>query len=115
MRLIDADAFAERMIRQWDTVDEEKKIEIVAVIANIVTPILVGTPTIDADAYFDSVDRIKPCPKCRYQIFGVEPAKRGRWENGMQCPFCKQIDTAKPNFCCNCGAKLDGDEKDAID
>ena len=44
-RYIDADDFAERMLKQWDAADEEKKMEIVSVIANIVTPILVGTPT----------------------------------------------------------------------
>lgn len=44
-RYIDADDFAERMLKQWNTADEEKKLEIVSVIANIVTPILVSIPT----------------------------------------------------------------------
>lgn len=45
MRLIDADVFAERLLMVWDTADKEKKAEISAVISNVVTPILVGTPT----------------------------------------------------------------------
>ena len=48
MRLIDADAFAERMLNAWDTADEQKRADIVAILANIVTPILVATPTVDA-------------------------------------------------------------------
>ena len=32
----------------------------------------------------------------------------GRWEHGLQCPFCNQIDITKPNYCPNCGAKMDG-------
>lgn len=46
-RYIDADDFIERMLKQWDIAEEENKIEIVSVIANIVTPILVRTPTAD--------------------------------------------------------------------
>lgn len=47
-RLIDADAFAERMLKVWDTADEQKRTDIVAILADLVTPILVSTPTIDA-------------------------------------------------------------------
>ena len=28
-------------------------------------------PTIAADDYFDAVDRIKPCPNCRYTLMGT--------------------------------------------
>ena len=39
-----------------------------------------NAPTIDADAYFDAVDRIKPCPNCRYmhihKMFGETPWKK---------------------------------------
>ena len=37
----------------------------------------------------------------------AEPVRHGRWEHGLQCPFCNQIDTTKPNYCPNCGAKMD--------
>ena len=42
----------------------------------------------------------------------AEPVRHGRWEHGLQCPFCNQIDTTKPNYCPNCGAKMDGEAKD---
>lgn len=46
-RYIDAELFADRLLNAWDTADKEKKSEIVAILSNIVTPILVGTPTAD--------------------------------------------------------------------
>ena len=46
-RFIDAEVFAERLLNAWDTADKEKKSEIVAILSDIVTPILVGTPTAD--------------------------------------------------------------------
>ena len=39
----------------------------------------------------------------------AEPVRHGEWEHGMQCPFCKQIDTTKPNYCPNCGARMDAE------
>lgn len=38
--------------------------------------------------------------------FNSENVRRGRWEHGMRCPYCGQVDLAKPNYCCNCGAKM---------
>ena len=60
-----------------------------------------------------SESQTRTVEKCIYVIKNIravdaEPVRHGRWEHGMQCPFCKQIDTAKPNYCCNCGAKMDG-------
>lgn len=77
MRLIDADEFAERMLKAWDTADEQKRADIVAILANIVTPILAGTPTVDAAP----VVRCKDCKYsnddgtiCRYSVGrAVEP------------------------------------------
>lgn len=77
MRLIDADEFAERMLKAWDTADEQKRADIVAILANIVTPILSGTPTVDAAP----VVRCKDCKYsnddgtiCRYSVGrAVEP------------------------------------------
>lgn len=40
------------------------------------------------------------------RIGRLEPVRHGRWEHGMQCSFCKQIDTTKPNYCPSCGAKM---------
>lgn len=40
----------------------------------------------------------------------ADPVRHGRWEHGLQCPFCNQIDTTKPNYCPNCGAKMDEED-----
>lgn len=45
-RLIDADALCNRLITAWDIADMEKKTLVSAVMANVVTPIVVGTPTV---------------------------------------------------------------------
>lgn len=36
-------------------------------------------PTLTADDYFDAVDRIKPCPNCRYTLFGALTEDEPRW------------------------------------
>lgn len=100
-RYIDAEDFAERMLKQWDTADEEKRIDIVAVIANIVTPILVGTPTadvvevvhgewVDDTGQLDSVKQYK-CSNC-----GKKPIVNMNWV------------TILSNYCPDCGAKMHG-------
>ena len=45
----------------------------------------------------------------------AEPVRHGRWEHGLQCPFCNQIDHTKPNYCPNCGAKMDGEDNRDVD
>ena len=45
-RLIDADKLCNRLLMAWDIADKEKKTLISAVMADIVTTIVVGTPTI---------------------------------------------------------------------
>ena len=44
-RYIDANDFADRLLDAWDTADKEKKKDIVAIISDIIVPILSGTPT----------------------------------------------------------------------
>lgn len=63
-RYIDAELFADRLLNAWDTADKEKKSEIVAILSDIVTPILVGTPTADvapraevAREIFEEIDK----------------------------------------------------------
>lgn len=43
-------------------------------------------------------------------ILKFDMVRHGRWKHGLQCPFCNQIDITKPNYCPNCGAKMDGGE-----
>lgn len=109
MRPIDADDFAERMLKQWDTADEEKKIEIVAVIANIVTPILVGTPTIDAEP----VRHGRWIPIMHQDVFGKEFVSHHKCsvcEGDALCE-CANYDAEEElsNYCPNCGAKMDAE------
>lgn len=40
-------------------------------------------------------------------ICGFERVRHGRWEHGMRCTQCGQIDLSKPNYCPYCGAKMD--------
>lgn len=39
----------------------------------------------------------------------AEPVRRGRWIEGLKCRECGQVDMSKPNYCPNCGAKMDGE------
>ena len=56
----------------------------------------------------------------------AEPVRHGEWKehyaNGVwyyDCPFCddgyatKEQDVTPPNYCQNCGAKMDGSEREA--
>ena len=45
-RLIDADVLCERLMANWITADENGKQIIPEVMADVVTPIVVGTPTV---------------------------------------------------------------------
>ena len=58
-----------------------------------------------ADAWEGAADRIENAP-----AVDAEPVRHGRWEHGMRCTQCGQIDLSKPNYCPNCGARMDGDE-----
>ena len=44
-RLIDCDVLCERLLNAWDCFDKEKKKDISRIMADVVTPIVVGTPT----------------------------------------------------------------------
>lgn len=39
----------------------------------------------------------------------VQRVRHGEWVDGMKCSECGQVDTTKPNYCPNCGAKMDGE------
>jgi DNA-directed RNA polymerase subunit RPC12/RpoP len=106
VRLIDADVFAERMIKQWDTASREKRLEIVSVIANIVTPILIGTPTADAEVVRhgrwiengdDDMDAgMWHCSECGHEIYSDLSLMEEMQEQGYAL------------YCEHCGAKMDG-------
>ena len=54
-RAIDADVFAEKIMKIWDKAESEGRADIVRVLADIVTPCLVGTPTIEPKQEWISV------------------------------------------------------------
>lgn len=110
MRLIDAEALASDLMERWNTADEDAEKEIIAVLANIVTPILVGQPTVDA------VEVVR-CRDCIH------------WFPHTQCGFDEDNDeyhdycgllipdddyyayTRKPDDYCSCGERReDGEE-----
>ncbi len=41
---------------------------------------------------------------------GVTVREPGRWIDGMRCSECGQVDWTKPNYCPNCGAKMEESE-----
>lgn len=90
MRLIDADALRNKFI-SWFPKDGEEWESGLHPLENLSVSALMEideAPTIEA----------------------VEVV-HGRWENGT-CPNCRQVDFSKPNYCPNCGAKMDGGNGD---
>lgn len=87
-RYIDAELFADRLLNAWDTADKEKKSEIVAILSDIVTPILVGTPTADvaprAEVAREIVEFLFRRSKSLQHLFKDDPDSaqcfRGRFE-----------------------------------
>lgn len=37
----------------------------------------------------------------------VKKVIHGKWIDGMKCSNCGQVDWAKPNYCSECGTKMD--------
>lgn len=94
MRLIDADVCAEKLMKIADRAEALGRKEIAYVLYSVVPPVLVDTPTIDA-----------------------EPVKHGEWSNDenevwycLECDTWLYVDsgTADMNYCPHCGAKMDG-------
>lgn len=133
-RYIDADDFAERMLKIWDTAEERKKMEIVSVIANIVIPMLVDTPTANvvSKELFEQVKWERDIAIGQVREIGCELGQKmddvkakldavpvhGRWENDEndipRCSNCSYIpefnryldDYYYSDFCPNCGADM---------
>lgn len=93
-RYIDANDFAERLLDAWDTADKEKKKDIVAIISDIVVPILSGTPTANVK-----------------EVVEAEWVWRERFgETGLvlMCSECRESHGANESkqYCSNCGAYM---------
>lgn len=96
-RLIDIDRLCNDLAKRWSIADKKKEDLIRAVMADVVTPIVVSQPTVDA-----------------------VPVRHGRWRNyeGMlTCSECgmefyddimEYCGDHVPKFCPDCGARMDG-------
>ena len=97
-RLIDIDRLCNDLAKRWSIADKKKEDLIRAVMADVVTPIVVSQPTVDA-----------------------VPVRHGRWIGGTEdasCSVCNRnlLDFVSyteycgvyeyPNFCPNCGARM---------
>lgn len=74
-RLIDSDAFATRIMQVWDKAEKKGRQDIVRVLADIVTPCLVGTPT----AY--DVDKVIKKLNSRSFFMDVSSDEDGCWND----------------------------------
>lgn len=75
MRLIDADVFAAKIMQVWDEAEKIGRRDIVRVLADIVTPCLVGTPT----AY--DVDKVIEGLKNRAFFPDILVDEDGSWDD----------------------------------
>lgn len=104
MRLIDADALLPMM--KYATIDSEIGVFPIKIGFNTIAKVIDDAPTVDA-----------------------EPVRHGKWvgaesQCGIGCPFCgtpvdefcASIDYInliyEPNYCPNCGARMDGERKE---
>ena len=95
-RLIDIDRLCNDLAKRWSIADKKKEDIIRAVMADVVTPIVVSQPTVDAVL-----------------------VRHGKWIRGKcdQCgchaPFwCMASTYYKSGFCPDCGALMDGKDGD---
>lgn len=102
-RLIDIDRLCNDLMERWSTADKKKEDLIRAVMADVVTPIVVSQPTVDAVT-----------------------VKHGRWIthevqiNGYAYAIyeCTVCGASRPTiffplaYCPNCGARMDGKDGD---
>lgn len=75
-----------------------------------------AAPASWAHAYLDFIDDIENVPTA-----DVEPVRHGRWEDyyvgdrqeeGVICTVCKELCKCEFDYCPNCGAKMDGGERE---
>lgn len=79
MRLIDADKLNDVFINVADHLEESGRNDMASIFRCAVGYVNMQ-PDVDAAAYFDAADRIKPCPNCRYMLAATlseEREKRG--------------------------------------
>ena len=68
MRLIDADTLCEDLIERWDLADKRKEELIRAVMADVVTPIVVLQPTIEQSRWIPCSERLPELEEKEYWV-----------------------------------------------
>lgn len=94
-RLIDIDRLCNDLVKRWSIADKKKEDLIRAVMADVVTPIVVSQPTVDA-----------------------VPVRHGKWvddSNGIEgawnyCSVCGEQAIDLYDYCPNCGADMREDD-----
>ena len=61
----------------------------------------------DADWTLDNDEHMVQDILRKQPTLDVAPVRHGRWVEGIACSECRQVDLSKPNYCPNCGAKMD--------
>lgn len=79
-RPIDADSLLDKVLRHYTEQEKKGNLSFVACeIKQSFADMVSEAPTLTADDYFDAVDRIKPCPNCRYALLGALTEDEPRW------------------------------------
>ena len=105
-RLIDIDRLCNDLAKRWSIADKKKEDIIRAVMADVVTPIVVSQPTVDAVPV-----RHGYWIKKRYWSEGVGMGESyGYWYACSECGAETKGDYTRcdVNFCSHCGAKMKG-------
>lgn len=80
MRIIDGDSLLDNVLRHYTEQEKKGNLSFVACeIKQSFADMVNEAPTLTADDYFDAVDRIKPCPNCRYTLLGALTEDEPRW------------------------------------
>lgn len=99
-RLIDIDRLCNDLAKRWSIADKKKEDLIRAVMADVVTPIVVSQPTVEAVP-------VVRCKDCKHHHYEKHFDKR--------IPYCDRINYGygwQDNDYCSRGERKDGDHRD---
>ena len=94
-RLVDIDKLCDDLVKRWSIADKKKEDTIRAVMADVVTPIVVSQPTVDAIPVVHG-----------HWIYHPEWVADG--ECGYECSECGRGVDLDYAYCPHCGARMDG-------
>lgn len=103
-RLIDIDRLCNDLAKRWSIADKKKEDLIRAVMADVVTPIVVSQPTVDAIEVVRCADCI--WMQCNMKPDGALPKGVDEYECRHWCGACDPTDF------CSYGVRKDGDSNE---